>query len=340
MFNLKKESNQELLKIIEIHIPYDSARKLSSAFSHLRLGDDKSWLRTSHWFGTTIKHCLTKELNYTISNFKENKDQQALIIRGLPIDQNLCKTPYNGYVSPSKLPIISAINIGIYQLAKIEPTSYQNENDGLLFRHVVPSLKGRNDKSSHGSKHTFGHHVDNPDLPLTNEKITDKSGCPEFLSLMSLRSDLKVKSNFILVDDVLNQLSSGVIEQLSKPHFEISRPDSFKQSVKTILPLISFDNDGLAYCRYDKENTTPLTTEAAAALVMWEAQLKNTELNNAITYQPGDFLIIKNQRLMHSREGFSPRDDGTDRWLIRLFGMSSLERIIPINEENKHIAQD
>lgn len=43
---------------------------------------------------------------------------------------------------------------------------------------------------------------------------------------------------------------------------------------------------------------------------------------------------------MHSREGFSPRDDGTDRWLIRLFGMSSLERIIPINEENKHIAQD
>lgn len=266
MFNLKKESNQELLKIIEIHIPYDSARKLSSAFSHLRLGDDKSWLRTSHWFGTTIKHCLTKELNYTISNFKENKDQQALIIRGLPIDQNLCKTPYSGYVSPSKLPIISAINIGIYQLAKIEPTSYQSENDGLLFRHVVPSLKGRNDKSSHGSKHTFGHHVDNPDLPLTN--------------------------------------------------------------------------DGVAYCRYDKKNTTPLTTEAAAALVMWEAQLKNTELNNAITYQPGDFLIIKNQRLMHSREGFSPRDDGTDRWLIRLFGMSSLERIIPINEENKHIAQD
>lgn len=51
-------------------------------------------------------------------------------------------------------------------------------------------------------------------------------------------------------------------------------------------------------------------------------------------------LIIKNQRLLHSREGFKPRSDGSDRWLARLFGMSTLERIVPAFPEFQHIGKD
>lgn len=54
----------------------------------------------------------------------------------------------------------------------------------------------------------------------------------------------------------------------------------------------------------DKENTTPLTESAVAALVMLEAQLQNESLKQYVVYQPGDLLLIKNQRLLHSREGF------------------------------------
>jgi L-asparagine oxygenase len=204
LLKLKPDNNNKILKIIEIHIPYDSARKLFSAFSHLKLSDDNAWLSSKDWFGNTLRHCLPEDLSKRISGFSHDKNQQALIIWGLPIDQNLSRTPYNGYVPSSKLPIVSATNIGLYQLANIEPVSYQSENDALLFRHVIPSISARNDKSSHGSKHSFGHHVDNPDLPLSSEKVTDKSACPEFLSLMTLRSDLHVKSNFILVDNILN----------------------------------------------------------------------------------------------------------------------------------------
>lgn len=339
MLHLQKEP-QETLEIQEIYIPYDSAQRLKSAFSHLRMSDDSAWLNSKEWLGSTVKHSLPNNIVETIEDFTRSEQQSALIIRGLPVDADLCSTPYQGYLPPSQTPLVSACHIGIYQLAKIEPIAYKTENNGFLFRHVVPSMHSRNEKSSHGSTHTFGHHVDNPDLPLLSENISQKSGCPEYLSLMALRTDLRVRSNFMLLDDILSNLSQGVIEALSLPQFQIARPDSFGQDIRTVLPLLTYDKSGIALCRYDKENTTPLNEQAAAALVMLDAQLKETRLQNSITYQPGDLLIIKNQRLLHSREGFSPRDDGTDRWLMRLFGMKSLSRLVQAYSDVKHIGKD
>lgn len=182
--------------------------------------------------------------------------------------------------------------------------------------------------------------MDNPDLPLSCEALSEYSGCPEFLSLMALRADLRVRSNFILVDELLSRLSQGVIEILTKPHYNISRPDSFGQKRHTRLPLLVHGHDGVVYCRYDKQNTTPLNEQAAAALIMLDAQLQDVQLQHSIVYQPGDMLLIKNQRLIHSREGFSPRDDGTDRWLVRLFGMETLDRIVQAYADKKHVGKD
>ncbi|MZI93063.1 hypothetical protein F9817_07610 [Vibrio sp. CAIM 722] len=331
---LKKQSVQK------VHVSYEATNKLVSAFSHLRFREDSEWLNVREWLGNVVKHSLNDEVIHSIQGFKSDDEQCALIIRGLPVDSHLCATPYNGYVPPSKIPLAIAIHIGIYQLAGIEPVSYQNENKGLLFRHVVPALNALNEKSSHGSTFTFGHHVDNPDLPLACEPVTERSGCPEFLSLMALRSDLKVRSNFILLDDLIAQLSHGVVNELCQPNYRINRPDSFGQSRSSRLPVLIIGEDGTMLCRYDKENTTPLTESAAAALVMLEAQLQNELLKQLVVYQPGDLLIIKNQRLLHSREGFKSRSDGADRWLVRMFGMSSLERIVPALPEYKHIGKD
>lgn len=331
---LKKQSVQE------VYVSYDAANKLKNAFSNLRFRDDNEWLNVREWLGNIVEYSLSDEAINTIQNFKSDDDQCALIIRGLPVDNNLCATPYNGYIPPSKVPLVSATHIGIYQLAQIEPVSYQNENKGFLFRHVVPALNALNEKSSHGSTFTFGHHVDNPDLPLVCEPVTERSGCPEFLSLMALRSDLTVRSNFILLDNLIAQLSRGVVNELCQPNFRINRPDSFAQSRLSRLPILIIGEDGVVLCRYDKENTTPLTEGAAAALVMLEAQLQNESLKQHVAYQPGDLLIIKNQRLLHSCEDFKSRSDGTDHWLARMFGMSALERIVPVSLEFQHIGKD
>lgn len=161
----------------EVHVSYDAANKLKRAFCDLRFREDNEWLNIREWLGNVVNDSLNDEAINTTQDFKSDDDQCALIIRGLPVDSNLCSTPYNGYVPPSKLPLASAIHIGIYQLAQIGHISYQNENKGFLFRHVVPAFNALNEKSSHGSTFTFGHHVDNPDLPLACEPVTERIIC-------------------------------------------------------------------------------------------------------------------------------------------------------------------
>jgi hypothetical protein len=42
---------------------------------------------------------------------------------------------------------------------------------------------------------------------------------------------------------------------------------------------------------------------------------------------PGDFMIFKNQRVLHARDAFEPQNDGADRGLSRLFAVNSLSRV-------------
>lgn len=340
MLQMQTRSAGKSSPINECHVSYQSASLTRERLGQLELKDDHEWLQAAEWIGNQLAHTLSPDTLSAISSFGADVNQSVLIIRGLPIDHHLPPTPYKGYRSPDSLPLASAIHIGLYHLAGIHPIAYRNENNGLLFRHVVPAAKARNQKSSHGSTLTFGFHVDNPDLPLTPEPLKGCSACPEFLSLMAIRSDLKVRSSVALLDSVLAGLNTGVIEHLCASEYLVARPDSFSQGKKTCLPLLEFDNNGVAFCRYDKENITPLTPRAAAALLMLEAALESQENQISTMFQPGDLLIIRNQRTFHRREGYQPRDDGADRWLIRLFGMKSISRMISISDDHRHVGLD
>ena len=324
----------------EFHFSYETYDLLKNRLSNLDCRSDQDWLNAREWIAAQIKQAIPKEISTELESFAENPNRSALIIRVCPIDTSLPPTPYRGHLDTGYLSLASAIHIGIYQIAGIEPIAYQNENNGNLFRHVVPARYARDHKSSHGSHRTFGMHVDNPDLPLTPENITDRSGSPEFLSLMAIRTDLKVKSSIALLDTILDKLDQNTIKSLKEDNFLVLRPDSFDNSKSSRLPLLITNQSNVSYCRFDQENVSPLTPAAGAALLMLRAELDKEENRIQTTYQPGDLLIIKNQRLFHSREGFLPREDGTDRWLIRLFGMSNISRIASTSEETPHIGFD
>ena len=86
---LKKQSVQE------VYVSYEAANRLKSAFSNLRCREDNEWLNIREWLGNVVKHSLNEEVIHTIQGFKSDNNQCALIIRGLPVDGNLCATPYN-----------------------------------------------------------------------------------------------------------------------------------------------------------------------------------------------------------------------------------------------------
>jgi alpha-ketoglutarate-dependent taurine dioxygenase len=62
--------------------------------------------------------------------------------------------------------------------------------------------------------------------------------------------------------------------------------------------------------------TLPEDEEAAAALARLSAQLEAGLVD--VPLEPGDVLVIDNQRCVHGRRPFRPRLDGTDRWLRKV----------------------
>jgi len=44
----------------------------------------------------------------------------------------------------------------------------------------------------------------------------------------------------------------------------------------------------------------------------------------SLPFESGDFLIFKNQEVLHSRESFTAKYDGYDRWLLRVYGASNI----------------
>lgn len=323
----------------ECHITYNSTQELMSRLSSLNIKEDCEFVKSAEWIGSQLQKSLSEDVVNCIKRFSQNSSESALIIRGLPLGNNIPSTPYEGFTENRNILLANALHIGIYNLAGYEPIAYENENAGRLFRHVVPAKEGKGQKSSHGSDLAFGFHVDNPDLPLSTETVTDKSTCPELLSLMAIRSDLKVKSSIVILDQILANLSRGVKQTLCTDEFMIERPASFDIGQSSRLPILTYDKNNIPHCRYDKENISPLTPKAAAALLMFEAELEKHENQITTVFCPGDMLLIKNQRTLHRRDAYQSRNDGADRWLVRLFGAKSLDRIIPLNTFS-HIGKD
>jgi len=286
--------------------------------------------RTMPHLGEQAKEILPPHIIECLYEFGRNPQKSGLILRNCPIDSSLPPTPYAGQLSPAQSPISCLVNLALYQLMGIEPIVYEGENDGNLFRHVVPARSAALTKSSHGSRVRFGYHVDNPDLPLTPEPLAGMSACPEYLSLFGMRCDPRVKTTLVVTQHILDRLSPRVLEILASPRFTIHRPASFGIAKETTgLPLIVKGKQGQWLCRFDAENTQAEDAEGAEALDALRAELEKRDLDIGLLLLPGDFLIFKNQQVMHARDAFVPFNDGVDRWLIRLFGISDRARVLP-----------
>lgn len=264
-----------------------------------------------------------------IRTFIEEPAITSMVIRNCPRDRDIPPTPYSGVLSPKSTPIACLVSLSLQSLLGIHPVVYEGENDGRLFRHVIPSRTSSSQKSSHGSRLRFSYHVDNPDLPLSSEAVDNISCCPEYLSFFGMRCDPRINTTLVNLDDVLGSLPASIINELTYPNFEVRRPDSFatnRRSTPNLAVLVrGLSNEWL--CRFDSENTYGMTASAARALDALRILLETRKFDKPHLLLPGDFMIFKNQRVLHALDGFEPQNDGADRWLLRLFAVNDLSRV-------------
>lgn len=254
----------------------------------------------------------------------------ALLIRGFQHDRNIPETPYEDVSCHHQFPLLTASILAIFGMMGIHPVAYAGEERSSYIRNVSPYRRAEQSKSSHGSKIELGFHIDNPHLPLASEPLKDASACPEFLCLMGVRCELNSPTKIISLKSILAKMPIFLRDQLSAPAFEAKRPESFGESIQIAsdLPLIASDGDGGFLTRYNEANVRGQSPAASFFLDLFSA-LIGAERPSDILLRPGDLILFKNQKVLHARDQFSPRYDGSDRWLLRIFGISDISRIIP-----------
>ncbi|QXI31581.1 TauD/TfdA family dioxygenase [Pseudomonas vanderleydeniana] len=324
----------------EIHLSFTEQRQLHAALSPLAIRDSASGIDRMPALAQLLERVLSADKQQVLRDFPKS-EAVALIVRGLPIDAQLPATPYDDEPGIEDLPVLSGAILGVLAALGTRPVGYQGESDKTVFRHVSPKQERESEASSFGSRVSLGMHVDNPHLPLTCEPVDGLSACPEYLSLTGLRCEMDVPTRIVAIRDVLDILPDFVEQELQRPNFSIRRPESFGKQGNVLenVPLLYTPATGGLHCRYNKAAVTANTANASFAMQLFSATANHPDVIRHILLQPGDLLIFKNQQTLHARDGFTPRYDGRDRWMIRVFGVDDPARVVPVNPTQPFIVR-
>jgi L-asparagine oxygenase len=225
-----------------------------------------------------------------------------------------------------KTPETNAHNIGATKhIARVQAclmnniVSYEAEANGSLFQDIVPSRDMVSSQSSMGSCVELEIHTEQAFSNLR----------PDVISLACLRGDPEAYTHLLPVDRVIENVTPEEIETLQQPLWKIGVDLSFRSSiddtVRGPIPILYKEERGGWRFVFDQDlmiGTTPEATELIRKIV--DIYYKH---RTSICLEPGDILMVDNNRVVHGRSAFKARFDGYDRFLVRCFGMHDLSRI-------------
>lgn len=299
-----------------------SLKKIAAEFTEF---SDQSLFDAMPALKQALKNSLTDATFQQLSQFMPGEGN-ILRVNGLPFDYDVPPTPYEGYVDNDALPLASVIQFAVFAACDIFPISYLRENRGLLFRHVVPTRRRAKRVSSHGSALTLDMHVSNPILPIIPEETNNVSGSPEVLAFYGVRPDPDVFTEVVELDEVLQQLDQKTINALCEKNFYFRMPSSFNgDELKGPFAILAI-KDGIYYNRTDMDTVIPVDYHSLVALNTFMEATKTVQHYHRLQLPPGDMLLFKNQRTLHSRQKFVARYNGLDRWMVRLYGSTNMTR--------------
>ena len=198
--------------------------------------------------------------------------------------------------------------------------SYEAEGYGRIFQDIVPDILMSNHQSSVGS---------NKELEIHTEQAFSKLK-PEFLSLSCIRGDNTALTYILSLKTILLHLDEPDKKILQQPLWKIGVDYSFKQhgnefidgNERGPIPIINIndvDGEQDPILVFDQDLMIGMTEEANDII----KKITNIYYEHRIQHclQPGEIIIINNNKAVHGRSGFKPKYDGKDRFLIRCFGM-------------------
>jgi alpha-ketoglutarate-dependent taurine dioxygenase len=204
--------------------------------------------------------------------------------------------------------------------------SYLQIDDGALFHDIVPKSRLEDEQSYASSRTELLFHTEQHFHPYT----------PDYLLLHCLRADHNAMTSYVSVERLLGKLSQEYVEVLGRPLFRsgidhVFGNNSEEKGNGPVYPVFSGNNDR-PQIRYDDQLMVPTTEQAEVAMRLLSSVMKQEA--SYICLREGDLLVLDNRYCVHGRTAFTPRYDGTDRWLQRSKIICNLESV------REDIAQD
>jgi len=262
-----------------------------------------------------LSKSLLESIKNILNDFLKNGNENGfLLIKNFPInDKELEKTPKCNKLHIGENTILAKVQSIIMNYIG-DMISYEAEGDGYLFQDVIPDIRMKNIQTSLGS---------NTELEVHIEQAFSKLR-PDILSLGCLRGDENAFTYILPVGKLLENLNNDEIEILYKPLWMTSVDFSFKLNgndfidgdVRGPFPILSGELTD-PFFLFDQDLMFGITEESQKIL----KKIINIYYNNRIKHnlQPGEIILIDNNRSIHGRSSFSPKYDGNDRFLIRCF---------------------
>lgn len=267
--------------------------------------DDPRWLAEAR----RLSCRLPVRLLETLRQFRHDAGQAGiLMLSGLPVDEELLPdtpTVRDSVERTPEIPAAVAMLLG-QQLGEI--VAYRDEKQGALVQNVVPVQALANSQSNAGSVL----------LELHNENAFHPRR-PDHIGLMCLRSDHEQRAGTLVscVRDALPLLDEADVAILNSPRFVTEAPPSFGAGEATAPHPVLGGSVQDPDLQVDFNATAALDDEAREALERLGVAL--LKASSSLVLRPGEMVFVDNRLVVHGRTDFTPRYDGRDRWLHRIY---------------------
>lgn len=296
--------------------------------SVMRLDDDADHLRAlrarlprvprldlSGFFATAaeVAQELPPELRRALRDFRrEGNTEGYLLLTGLPVEESELPTTPTSTPAPVQRPLL-AMEAWLALVGRELglPTGYRELREGTVLQDVYPSPNA----------HYLSSETSETLLEFHTEMAYHRHQ-PHFVMLACSRADHErtaatlvgsVRKALTLVDDSVRE---ALHRKPMRCHVDMAfRPAPDADPVYSVAVLDGPREDPLL--AYDRELLDPVDLPAKQALATLSDALD--EVTEPVLLGPGDLLIVDNYRTTHARTPFTPRWDGKDRWLHRMY---------------------
>lgn len=264
---------------------------------------------------------LPDELIKSLLEFRAHSNEEGvLVVRGLPLDESRIGPTPSHCSAPTKTKIYYDSEMCLLGIASLlgDVFAFSSQHQGNLIQNVLPIRSEANNQTGTSSRVFLDWHTE------------DACHCcrASFVGLFCLRSDASAATTFASVKKM--NMPQRHWECLFQPRFHVACFDDSASGVvmvengPTISVLYGCLND--PYVRYDAYciQPNPGDGEAEEALTCFAKQI--APIARQVTLQQGDLLFLDNNRVVHGRTAFTPRFDGTDRWLQRALIAADLRK--------------